>query len=150
MSENDLVSNGIDIDAPQNYINRELGLLEFQRRVLEEAEDEDNPLLERVKFLSILGSNLDEFFMVRVGGLKMQNDSGMIELSIDGKTPAQQLASIRKTSLALMDEARKYFNKVVASRNGGCWNPSLGLCTSLVSDRKKLWMPILMKLFFRC
>ncbi len=113
MSENDLVSNGIDIDAPQNYINRELGLLEFQRRVLEEAEDEDNPLLERVKFLSILGSNLDEFFMVRVGGLKMQNDSGMVELSIDGKTPAQQLASIRKTSSALMDEARKYFNKVL-------------------------------------
>jgi len=113
MSENDQVLNQIDLDDPQNYINRELGLLEFQRRVLEEAEDESNPLLERIKFLSILGSNLDEFFMVRVGGLKIQNDTGMVELSIDGKTPAQQLASIRKTSLTLMEETRKYFNKVL-------------------------------------
>ena len=101
------------MDDPQNFINREQGLLEFQHRVLEEAEDKSNPLLERIKFISILGSNLDEFFMVRVGGLKMQNDSGMIELSIDGKTPAQQLAAIRKTSTALMQEARKYFNKVL-------------------------------------
>lgn len=113
MNEKDQVLQQINIDDPQNYINRELGLLEFQRRVLEEAEDESNPLLERIKFLSILGSNLDEFFMVRVGGLKMQNDTGMIELSIDGKTPAQQLAAIRKTSWALMEEGRKYFNKTL-------------------------------------
>ena len=102
-----------NLDNPNNYINRELGLLEFQRRVLEEARDEDNPLLERVKFLSIVGSNLDEFFMVRVGGLIMQNESGMTELSMDGLTPARQLAEIRKQAKSLMEEARIYFHDVL-------------------------------------
>ena len=57
------------LDDPANYLNRELGALAFQRRVFEEVQDERNPLLERVKFIAIIGSNLDEFFMVRVGGL---------------------------------------------------------------------------------
>src|SRR5579871_3821952 len=76
-----------DFRDPELYINRELSLLAFQRRVLEEAEDEGNPLLERVKFLAILGSNLDEFFMVRVAGLAAQMDSGSIEVGPDGSSP---------------------------------------------------------------
>jgi polyphosphate kinase len=95
-----------DLDNPRFFINRELSMLEFQRRVLEEAEDEANPLLERVKFLSILGSNLDEFFMVRVSGLIKQVDAGVIEQPPDGLTPAEQLAAIRKIAWQLMSEAR--------------------------------------------
>jgi len=93
------------------YINRELSLLEFQQRVLEEAKDRNNPLLERVKFLAILGSNLDEFFMVRVGGLIMQNKMGIVDFSIDGLTPAEQLAAIRKKFQELMIAARECFRQ---------------------------------------
>jgi polyphosphate kinase len=81
---------------PQLYVNRELSLLAFQKRVLEEAQDPHNPLLERVKFLSILGSNIEEFFMVRVAGLKRQVESGTIECGPDGMTPNQQLSAIHK------------------------------------------------------
>lgn len=70
-------------------------MLAFQRRVLEEAQDERNPLLERIKFLSIVGSNLNEFFMVRVAGLFSQLESGVLETGPDGLTPAQQLEGIR-------------------------------------------------------
>ncbi len=73
----------------------ELSLLQFQRRVLEEVRDSRNPLLERVKFLAILSSNLDEFFMVRVAGLLQQIESGVETLSIDGRAPGSQLEAIR-------------------------------------------------------
>ncbi len=95
----------IDLDSPSLYLNRELSLLEFQWRVLEEALDESNPLLERVKFLAIVGSNLEEFFMVRVGGLRMQRDTGVTGLSPDGLTPARQLVEIRKVAQRLMEGA---------------------------------------------
>ncbi len=99
----------LNIGHPTYYINRELGMLAFQERVFEEARDKQNPLLERVKFLAIVGSNLDEFFMVRVGGLKMQYHAGVKYLSIDGKTPAEQLAAIRKTSYKLLLDLREHF-----------------------------------------
>lgn len=99
----------VDLNDPQYYINRELSLLEFQGRVLEEAQDESNPLLERVKFLAFVGINLDEFFMVRVAGLKKQIAAGVKDLPPDGMTPAEQLASIRKITLRLMTEAQDCF-----------------------------------------
>src|ERR1700722_6048149 len=74
----------IDLKDSSLYLNRELSLLSFQRRVLEEAEDDDNPLLERVKFLAILGSNMDEFFMVRLAGLAAQMAAGSLEAGPDG------------------------------------------------------------------
>src|SRR5271157_728260 len=93
--------------SPELFINRELSLLEFQRRVLEEAQDENNPLLERVKFLSIFGSNMDEFFMVRVSGIRKQVEAHITEVSPDGLTPREQLAAIRKLSTELYDEAQQ-------------------------------------------
>jgi polyphosphate kinase len=99
----------IPFDDPSLYINRELSLLGFQRRVLEEAEDPSNPLLERVKFLSILGSNLDEFFMVRVAGLKHQVEAGLHDPGPDGLSAAAQLDAIRPVVAQLMTDARTCF-----------------------------------------
>lgn len=102
-------SEELDLGNPTLFINRELSMLEFQRRVLEEAQDDRNPLLERVKFLSIIGSNLDEFFMVRVAGLKKQVEAGVIETPPDGMTPAEQLAAVRKSAIQIMKSARSYW-----------------------------------------
>ncbi|MBZ5619036.1 MAG: polyphosphate kinase 1 [Acidobacteriia bacterium] len=100
-------ADSIDLKDPELYLNRELSLLAFQRRVLEEAVDERNPLLERLKFLAILASNLDEFFMVRVAGLFAQMDAGTLDVAHDGMSPRAQLIAIRREVKRLIKEAHK-------------------------------------------
>jgi polyphosphate kinase len=87
------VAAAIDLRDPGLYINRELSWLEFNRRVLHEALDPRTPLLERLKFLGIFSSNLDEFFQVRVAGLKQQSAAGIVERTADGMTPEDQLSA---------------------------------------------------------
>jgi polyphosphate kinase len=100
-------------NSPDLYINRELSLLEFQCRVLEEAADADNPLLDRVKFLAILGSNLDEFFMVRVAGLMKQVASGSTETGRDGRPASAQLQLIREKVRQIAGQAQKLWRQEV-------------------------------------
>jgi polyphosphate kinase len=88
---------------PQRYLNRELSWLAFNARVLDESENHAHPIMERLRFLSICGSNLDEFYMVRVSGLREQVRDGIKTPSQDGLTPTQQLARIDKVASALME-----------------------------------------------
>ncbi len=104
-------SEPADLNDPCLFINRELSLLAFQSRVLEEAQDASNPLLERVFFLSIVSSNLDEFFMVRVAGLMRQVESGVSEVGPDGMSAAEQLDAIRREVVALLSSANHCFRK---------------------------------------
>lgn len=94
----------LDLADPQLYLNRELTLLRFNHRVLHEAINPNNPLLERLKFFAIFASNIDDFFMKRIGGLKLQAAAGMSELSIDGRTPQQQLSEARALVMEIESE----------------------------------------------
>ncbi len=96
------------------YINRELSWLEFNQRVLEEAKDPANPLLERLKFLAITASNLDEFFMVRVGGLSMARKAGIRRKDPSGLTPLAQLRAIEQRTRQMMEEMHHCFSEVVS------------------------------------
>src|SRR5579872_131506 len=91
-------------DDPGLYINRELSWLEFNQRVLDEALDASVPLLERLKFLCISAANLDEFFMVRVAGLKQQLSSGVVESGPDGLLPSETLARIALRAQRMVTE----------------------------------------------
>ena len=96
-----------NLDDPSLYFNRELSWLEFNRRVLEEAQSQKNPLLERVKFLSIFSSNLDEFFMIRVSGLRRQLQTGVLNPPPDGMSPGEQLAAIHETLTPMLEESAR-------------------------------------------
>jgi polyphosphate kinase len=93
------------------YINRELSWLDFNERVLEEALDERLPLLERVKFLSIFSSNLDEFFMIRISGLRSQLEAGILKAPPDGMTPGEQLAEIRERLQPMLKAVMKCWHQ---------------------------------------
>jgi polyphosphate kinase len=97
-------SQEINLNDPGLFINRELSMLRFNGRVLEEALDKGHPLLERVKFLAIFASNMDEFFMIRVSGLRRQLAAEVLETPPDGMTAAEQLAAIRQELLPLMKQ----------------------------------------------
>lgn len=97
----------------QLFFNRELSLLAFHARVLEEALDPSNPLLERLKFVSIFSSNLDEFFMIRVSGLKEELEQGITDVSADGTSPAEQLGQIRQQAVKLVAEQARVLREEI-------------------------------------
>src|SRR5262245_13984014 len=123
--------------AQQLFLNREIGWLKFNQRVLFQARDERNPLLERIRFLNIFHSNLDEFFMKRVGGLQRQFYARVSTMSPDGLTPEDQLKIIRNTVLPLNEEIRTLLNRdlLPALQNFGIslltWNE--------LSDSEREW-----------
>ncbi len=100
-----------DIVQPNQLINREISLLEFQQRVLQEAQEESNPLMERVKFLSIFYSNMDEFFMVRVAGVRRQVEAHVVDVFPDGLNPEQVLESTQRKSNELYEMAGQILDK---------------------------------------
>ena len=110
------------LDAPELYLNRELTYLNFCWRVLHEAEDERIPLLERVKFLAIVSSNLDEFFQKRIGGLKQQVGAQLHALTPDGRTPQQQIDDCLELITRLEARKAQIAERVVAELKAvGVW-----------------------------
>jgi polyphosphate kinase len=124
-------------DKPERFINRELSWLDFNTRVLQEAENERHPLFERVRFLTISASNLDEFYSVRVAGLADQVREGVVTTSADGRTPAQQLSEIRKRAEILLADQQRVWRDLRSVLDGSgvkiCDVPSL-------SDADTAWL----------
>jgi polyphosphate kinase len=116
----EFVAVDIDLDNPELYLNRELTWLAFNRRVLSMADDSNTPLLERVKFLAIISSNIDEFQMKRIGGLKQQVAAGIRQPAIDGRTPAEQIIECQEKVRDLHKEQNRILRQVLglAARQG--------------------------------
>ncbi len=108
-SESVAETSDVELRDAALYVNRELSMLDFFERVVEEASDVNNPLLERVKFVGIVGSILGEFFMVRIAGLRQQVEAGVTEVSVDGYTPQKLLPLVQQRAWGLMKEARECF-----------------------------------------
>jgi len=123
--------------GPERFINRELSWLDFNHRVLEEAENPRHPLLERVRFLSISASNLDEFYSVRVAGLIGQAKAGVTQHSPDGRTPAQQLAEIAIRGGALVADQQRIWTELL----GQMREAGIVLCEAgSLSDDDRVWL----------
>jgi polyphosphate kinase len=102
-----------NIDSPEWYLNRELTWLEFNKRVLHEGQDDRNPLLARVFFLAVIGSNLDEFFMKRIGGLKQQVGASVRSLSVDGRLPQEQIDACHPMVREILDQQLILENELI-------------------------------------
>ncbi len=105
------VNSGIDYTNPEYYLNRELSWVQFNHRVLGEARDKSIPLFERLKFLSITASNLDEFFMVRVASLKDMVNADYTKKDIAGMTPVEQLDAVNRATHELVDMQYSTLNR---------------------------------------
>jgi polyphosphate kinase len=130
--------------APGRFFNRELSWLQFNERVLEEALDTRNPLLERVRFLSIFGNNLDEFFMVRISGLRRQFRASVVEPAPDGMSPAEQLAAVRVALEPLLRIAHECWTKDLHPKLG-----EAGIRVLRYDDLKKKQRKLLRR-HFKC
>jgi len=125
------------LDRSDRFINRELSWLDFNHRVLEEAENSRHPLLERLRFLSISASNLDEFYSVRVAALIGQAKAGATHISADGRTAVQQLADIKVRAESLLADQQRILRELLALLRAA----GLELCTrDGLSDADKTWL----------
>ncbi len=128
---------------PKNFINRDLSWVEFNRRVLEEALNPELPLLEKIKFLSIFHSNLDEFYMIRIAGLKEQVAANVLELSIDGLTPIEQLRKTEQKIRPMLDQSMDLWKSYIVPK---LQENNVEICdyTSLSDSEKQL-----LKVYFK-
>jgi polyphosphate kinase len=135
------VTTEIGPSSPDRFINRELSWLDFNHRVVEEAENPRHPLLERVRFLSISASNLDEFYSVRVAGLIGQAKAGVTSLSPDGCTPAQQLSKIYRRAQVLLAAQQKVWVELRRSL-AGVGIEVIGAGAEGISAEEKQWLDV--------